>query len=71
MSTVKNGQYLVLVDNQVIQFLGCGHEGALEYLMTYYKLNSKKRPDAYLVQVVASLEYPPPEIKTLAHEKMV
>lgn len=70
MSTVKNGQYLVLVGNQVIQFLGNDHEDATEYMMNYYRNNSRKRPDAYLVQVQAILDYAPPTIKTLAHEVM-
>jgi hypothetical protein len=70
MSTIKNGQYLVLVGNQVVQFLGNDHEDALEYMMSYYRNNSAKRPDAYLVQVQAKLDYPVPTIKTMAHEVM-
>jgi len=70
MSKVKNGQYLVLVGGQVVQYLGYTHEDAVEYMMTYYKQNVYKRPDAYLVQVQAMLDYAPPTIKTIAHEVM-
>ena len=70
MSKVKNGQYLVLVKGQVVQYLGYNHEDAAEYMLTYYRQNQNTRPDAYLVQVQAMLEYPAPNITTIAHEKM-
>lgn len=70
MSQVKNGQYLVLVGGQVSQYLGNNHEEAIEYLMKYYTQNMSKKPEAYLVQVQAILDYPPPTIKTIAHERM-
>lgn len=70
MSIINNGQYLVLVGGQVIQYLGNNHTEALEYMMTHYRRNMSKKPEAYLVQVQAVLEYPAPIIKTLAHEVM-
>lgn len=70
MSKVKNGQYLVLVNGNVIQYLNSDHQDALQYMMTYYRQNRSKRPDAYLVQVQAMLEYPEPNITTIAHERM-
>jgi len=70
MSAVKNGQYLVLVNGHVVQYLNADHEDALQYMMTYYRQNRGKRPDAYLVQVQAILDYPEPNITTIAHEVM-
>ena len=67
---VNNGQYLVMVGGQVVQYLNANHEDAVECLMSYYKGNKSKKPDAYLVQVQAMLEYPSPLIKTMAHERM-
>ena len=65
----KNGEYLIVCEDKVITRLGNDPEPT-EWLYKYYLNNKKIKPDAYLVQVVASLEYPPPEIKTLAHERM-
>jgi len=70
MSKPKNGEYLVINDGKVVQYLSKSPDEALEYLMTYYRNNSRIRPDAYLVQVQAMLDYPVPTIKTLAHEVM-
>ena len=70
MSVVKNGQYLVLVKGQVVQYLGHDPKEATAYMMKYYRQNQNTRPDAYLVQVQAMLEYPPPNVTTIAHEVM-
>lgn len=70
MSTVKNGQYLVLFNGQVVQYLNTDHEDALQCLMTFYRQNRGNRPDACLVQVQAMLDYPEPNITTIAHEVM-
>ena len=67
---VNNGQYILMVGDRVVQYLGKDPEEATKYLMTYYSQNKSKRPDAYLVQVHATLEYPSPLIKTMAHEVM-
>lgn len=67
---VKNGQYLVMVSGQVVQYLSANHEDAVECMMSYYKGNRAKKPDVYLVQVQAMLEYPEPTITTIAHEVM-
>jgi hypothetical protein len=70
MSTIRNGQYLVINDGKVVQYLSNDHKEALDYLTRYYRDNRKLKPEAYLVQVQAVLEYPPPEIITMAHERM-
>lgn len=70
MSTIKNGQYLVVNDGKVVQYLSTDAMDALDYLNRYYRDNSELKPEAYLVQVQAVLEYPPPEIITMAHERM-
>lgn len=70
MSKVKNGQYLVMVDGNVVQYLNTNHEDALEWMMQHYRHNQERKPAAYLVQVQAMLDYPAPTIKTIAHERM-
>jgi hypothetical protein len=67
----KNGQYLIVSDaGQVLKWLNSDHADALEFLMGYYRDNAYKRPNAFLVQVQAMLDYPEPQIRTLAHERM-
>lgn len=71
MSKLKNGQYLVMNgEKRIVQCLGNNHEDALNYMMRYYNDNRNVRPDVYLVQVQAMLEYPEPTITTIAHERM-
>lgn len=70
MSNPKNGDYLIMTNGQVVQYLGKDHDEAIEWLNKYYRQNMSKRPDAYLVQVQAQLEYAPPNITTIAHEVM-
>jgi hypothetical protein len=67
---MKNGDYLIVCEDKVIVQLGSDSDKAVESLYRYYLNNSRVKPDAYLVQVVASLEYSPPEVRTLAHERM-
>jgi hypothetical protein len=67
---MKNGDYLIVCEDKVLARVGDDSDTAVQSLYRYYLNNSKAKPDAYLVQVVASLEYPPPEIRTLAHERM-
>ncbi len=68
MSKIFNGQYLVLRDERVVQYLGKDVDGALKYMETYMKNNKHSEP--YLVQVHAVAVLPPPIITTLAHEVM-
>ena len=68
---MTNGEYLLVCEDKVIARLDKDADDAIQRLYRYYLNNAKLKPDVYLVQVVASLEYPPPEIKTLAHERMV
>jgi hypothetical protein len=70
MSKLKNGQYVVMNDERIVQYLGNDPEDALEYMMKYYRDNSSKRPYVYLLQVQAMLDYAIPTIKTMAHERM-
>ena len=71
MSKLKNGQYLVMNgEKRIVQYLGNNHEDALNYMMRYYNDNRNVRPDVYLVQVQAMLEYAVPTITTTAHERM-
>lgn len=67
---VNNGQYIVMLDDKVIHRLGTDHEEALKWLYDYYRHNKRLKPEAYLVQVQAMLEYPEPTITTIAHERM-
>jgi hypothetical protein len=67
---MTNGDYLLVCEDKVIARLDKDADDAIQRLYRYYLNNAKLKPDVYLVQVVASLEYPPPEIKTLAHERM-
>jgi len=71
MSKPKNGDYLVICDGKVVQYLSKSSDEAILYLNTYYKTNKAAKPEAYLVQVQAMLDYAPPTIKTLAHEVIV
>lgn len=66
----KNGDYLIITDGKVVTYLNNDSLKATDELYLHYLHNPRIKPDAILVQVVASLEYPPPEIKTLAHERM-
>ena len=68
MSKVFNGQYLVLNEDHVVQYLSRDSDDALKYMNTYIRNNKHREP--YLVQVVARAELPPPIITTLAHEVM-
>jgi len=68
---MTNGDYLLVCEDKVIAHLDKDADDAIQRLYRYYLNNANRKPDVYLVQVVASLEYPPPEIKTLAHERMV
>ena len=70
MSNPKNGDYMVISDDKVVVCLGKDVNEAILWLQTYCRQSSGTRPEVYLVQVQARLEYPPPEIKTLAHEVM-
>ena len=67
---MTNGEYLLICEDKVVARLGKDAEEAIQSLYKYYLNNSKRKPDAYLAQMVATLEYPPPEIRTLAHERM-
>ena len=67
---VKNGQYIVMLDDKVIHYLGTDHAEALKWLTDYYRHNKRLKPEAYLVQVQAMLEYPEPTVTTIAHERM-
>ena len=67
---MTNGEYLLVCEDKIVMRLGKDAEGAIQSLYKYYLNNSKRKPEAYLVQMVARLEYPPPEIRTLAHERM-
>lgn len=68
MSRVYNGQYLVLNEGKVVQYLSKDSNEAILYMQTYIKRNKHSEP--YLVQVHAVAELPPPIITTLAHEVM-
>ena len=71
MDKLKNGQYIAMNgEGRVVQYLS-NHEEAVNYMMSYYNHNKDSRPDLYLLQVQAKLEYAPPTIKTLAHEAIV
>ena len=67
---MKNGEYVLVCEDKVLARVGNEAEDAIQRLYRYYLNNAKLKPDVYLLQVVASLEYPPPEIRTLAHERM-
>lgn len=70
MDKLKNGEYIAMNgEGRVVQYL-TNHEEAVNYMMSYYKNNSNVRPDLYLLQVQAKLEYAPPTVKTMAHEVM-
>jgi hypothetical protein len=71
MSTPRIGEYLVVCEGKVLHYLGTNSEEAVQYLQDFAKRNSNLRPDAYLVQVQAVLEYPPPLVRTAAHERLV
>jgi hypothetical protein len=68
MSKIFNGQYLVLRDERVVQYLGKDADGALKYMEAYMKNNKHSEP--CLVQVHAVAVLPPSIITTLAHEVM-
>jgi hypothetical protein len=70
MDKLKNGQYIAMNgEGRIVQYLS-NHEKATEYMMEYYRNNSAVRPDLYLLQVQAKLEYTPPTVVTMAHEVM-
>jgi len=67
---MTNGEYLLICEDKVLARVGTDAEDAIQRLYRYYLNNAKLKPDVYLAQMVATLEYPPPEIRTLAHERM-
>jgi hypothetical protein len=71
MSNPKNGDYLIVSDGKIVMYLNHDHADAIDRLNKYYSSNKSIKPEAYLVQVQAMLHYPPPTIKTLAHEVIV
>jgi len=70
MDKLKNGQYIAMNgEGRVVQYMTNIGE-AVNYMMSYYNHNKDSRPDLYLLQVQAKLEYEPPTVKTMAHEVM-
>ena len=76
MSNLSNGNYILISGDSgdmgkrhIVQYVGQDVEKAIQHMSQFIKQNN--RPNAWLAQIVATSEYPPPEIKTLAHERMV